>query len=631
MENFRNLIRGWLGKVLLVIFLAPLAFGGITHYFGGGNHSTALTINDEKISQQEYDQWLQSQQQRYLQAAGGDSSLLNSAVIEKQVQEAAILRALLLQQAKSLGITLTDEQLGSLIRQLPELQDNGKFSQQKLDQLLAANQMTVPGLLDDFRKQTALNLLTSSTLSTSLLSPADQSRVLGLLAQERSVKIASVPLQQFAANWSPSSAEVQRYYQTNTNQFVQPVSIDVDYVVLSPAQIARQVQVTEQDIQQQYQRYIQTASKDTSRQISHILIATDQRNPQQALALAQDVSRQLKAGGDFAQLAAKYSDDPISKAVKGHIDGFTLGTYGNEFDQAVLALKVGQVSEPVKTQFGYHLIRLDQLNAGSALPLAQVRDQMVAQATKQKADQTFQATVNEATDLATQSDDLKAIASRLQVSLQSANGVTSATRDPILADPAVKTKLFSAEVAGGEWTVSAPITLKSGEVVWVKPRAYHASRQQPLTEATPQIVQQLKRIEQVRLAQAAVQPLVQQLNTQPLENVLATSQLPFRDLGPVPRFSQKVPQKVEQAIYATPQPTAGHAAGTTAVEGDQLYVIAVSAVRADPAAMQLTDAQKQQVMQRFAARGQAELNDYLAYLRSKATIKTPETPAKKSD
>lgn len=619
METFRNLIRGWLGKVLLVLFLAPLAIGSIGHYFGGSNNATALKINGEDIPQQQYDQWLKSQQQKYLQAAGGDNSLLNQAIIEKQVYDAAVLRTVLLQQAKKLGITLTDTQLGGMLRQLPELQENGQFSQAKLDQLLANNQMTVPMLLEDFRKQTMLNLLTNSILESQLVSQKEGDRLIAFLAQERSAQIAEIPLAQFAQNYTPSATQIQQYFQQHQAQFKLPASVDVDYVVLSKANFNPNVTVTEQDIAQQYQKFSQTSAQNATRNVSHILIATDTRTPQQALARAQEAAAKLKNGANFDAIVQQYSDDPLSKAAQGKIDGYSVGVYGEAFDQAVLGLQTGQISAPVKTEFGYHLIRLDQMSASAVASLAQVREQMVNQVKKQKIDQAYQDAINNASDIAVQHDDLTAVAQHLKLTVRSAKAVTASTFDPVLSDTAVKAKLMSPEVAQGERSVSSAITLKNGDVVWLKPVQYHSARSQNITEATPLIQTQLRKQAQIAAAQAHVKPVVQRLNTESLNTAIASSGLKFQNLGAVPRFSQMVPVEVEKAIYSAPRPTATHAGANTTVAGDQLYVVAVTAIQPNPQ-FNLNDEQRKQVIDRFYARGQNELNDYLEYLRSTAKI-----------
>ncbi|MCH4247437.1 MAG: SurA N-terminal domain-containing protein [Acinetobacter populi] len=623
MEAFRTLIRGWLGKVLLVLFLAPLALVGIEGYFSGSNEPVAVKVNGEKITQKELDTWIKSQKDQYLQAVNGDETLLNNKVIEDQVYDAAIVRTLLLQQAEKLGITLSDEQLGTLLRQQQVFQQDGKFSQTLLDNYLMGTKSTINQLLADFRKQTSLSLLTNSILNAGLYSDKDTQKLINLLSQERTTHLAEISLDQFAQNFVASDAQIKAYFDKHSKDYIRQANVDVNYVILSKAQFADQVQVTDQDIQQQYQSYVAGLSKDATRQISHILITTDKRTSEQALKIAQDIETKLKAGESFNALVQQYSEDPVSKQEQGKVDGYTVGAFGDAFDNAVLALKQGQTSAPVKTDFGYHVIRLDKIEVQQVPALAQVRDQLISDVKKSKLENVFQDAVNNANDLAVQSDSLEALADQYKVQVQSEKNVTQATNSPVLSQAAVKTKLFSTEIAQGDQNVSTGINLKDDAVLWFKVSAYRAERPETLVEAKGKIQAKLKREEQIKQANASVKQLLADFKTKTPAQALAASSVKFQDMGPVPRYSQIVPIEIEKAIYSVPAPQKDRWSATTVGVGNYLFVVAVSDIGQNPA-FQLNDQQKAQVVNRFDARGQQELNDYIEYLKSTAKIKKTE-------
>ncbi|GAA5002657.1 SurA N-terminal domain-containing protein [Acinetobacter puyangensis] len=623
MEAFRTLIRGWLGKVLLVLFLAPLALVGIEGYFSGSNEPVAVKVNGEKITQKELDTWIKSQKDQYLQAVNGDETLLNNKVIEDHVYDAAIVRTLLLQQAEKLGITLSDEQLGTLLRQQQIFQQDGKFSQTLLDNYLMGTKSNINQLLTDFSKQTSLSLLTNSILNTGLYSDKDTQKLINLLSQERTTHLAEIPLNQFAQNFVASDAQSKTYFDKHAKDYIRQANVDVNYVILTKAQFADQVQVTDQDIQQQYQSYVAGLSKDATRQISHILITTDKHTPEQALKIAQDIETKLKAGESFNALVQQYSEDPVSKQEQGKVDGYTVGAFGDAFDNAVLALKQGQTSAPVKTDFGYHVIRLDKVDGQEAPVLTQIRDQVVADAKKRKLENAFQDAVNNANDLAVQSDSLEALADQYKVQVQSEKNVTQATNSPVLSQVAVKSKLFSTEIAQGDQNVSTGINLKDDAVLWFKVSAYRAERPETLAEAKAKIQAKLKREEQIKQANASVKQLLADFKTKAPAQALAASSLKFQDMGPVPRYSQIVPIEIEKAIYSVPAPQKDRWSATTVGVGDYLFVVAVSDIGQNPA-FQLNDQQKAQVVNRFDSRGQQELNDYIEYLKSTAKINKTE-------
>lgn len=621
MEAFRTLIRGWLGKVLLVLFLTPLALVGIEGYFAGGNEEVAIQVNDQEITKAELDNWIKSQKDQYLQGVGGDETLLNNEVIEAQVYDAAIVRALLIQQAEKLGLTLSDEQLGALLRQQQAFQQDGQFSQQLLDNYLANSRSTINQLLTNFRQQTALSLITQSLISTSLHSAKDTENLIKLISQERTTHLAEIPLANFAQDFVASNAAVKTYYDKNIADYNRPANLDVQYVVLDKSDFANRTEVTEQDLQQAYQVYSANLAKDADREISHILITTDNRSDEEAAKLAQNIQAELKSGETFEALVQKYSEDPVSKEANGQVEGYSVGAFGDAFDQAVLALKQnGQTSAPIKTEFGYHIIRLDQLSGVTVPAFASVRDELMSDAKTKKVENMYQDAIGQANETALETDSLEAIAEQYKVSIQTLRNVQANNNDIILSDAQVKQKLFSEQIAEGDRNVSTATSTADGKTVWFKVSDYRAERPLTLEEAKADIQAKLKRAEQVKQAEASVKQLLADFKTKPASEALASSDVSFTDLGPVPRFSALLPEDLEKVAYSVPVPTKeGFWSAKTANAGEFLFVVAVSDVGQNPA-FTLTDEQKAQVVNRFDPRGQNELNDYIEYLRSQAKV-----------
>ena len=621
MEAFRTLIRGWLGKVLLVLFLTPLALVGIEGYFAGGNEEVAVQVNDQEITKAELDNWIKSQRDQYLQGVGGDETLLNNEVIEAQVYDAAIVRALLIQQAEKLGLTLSDEQLGALLRQQQAFQQDGQFSQQLLDNYLANSRSTINQLLTNFRQQTALSLMTQSLISTSLHSAKDTENLIKMISQERTTHLAEIPLANFAQDFVASNAAVKTYYDKNIADYNRPANLDVQYVVLDKSEFENRAEVTEQDLQQAYQAYSANLAKDADREISHILITTDNRSDEEAAKLAQKIQAELKSGETFEALVQKYSEDPVSKESNGQVEGYTVGAFGDAFDQAVLALKQnGQTSAPIKTEFGYHIIRLDQLSGVTVPAFASVRDELMSDAKAKKVENMYQDAIGQANETALETDSLEAIAEEYKVSIQAARNVQANNNDIILSDAQVKQKLFSEQIAEGDRNVSTATSTADGKTVWFKVSDYRVERPLTLEEAKADIQAKLKRAEQVKQAEASVKQLLADFKSKPATEALASSDVSFTDLGPVPRFSGLLPEDLEKVAYSVPVPTKdGFWSAKTANVGDFLFVVAVSDVGQNPA-FNLTDEQKAQVVNRFDPRGQNELNDYIEYLRSQAKI-----------
>lgn len=626
MENFRRLMRGWLGKVLLVLFLTPLALTGVEYYFSGGQGQYAAKVNGQTISQQEMDQLINQHRSAYLQLAQGDASALNEQVIRERAQNQLIEQQLLLQQAKKLGVYFSDEQLAELVRQMPMFKDeNGQFSQSRFEQLLKSQNMSVEQLLASQRQQAVLNFMNDVIINTVPYSNHAQQQLLAMLGQERVSHIAEIDLNQFAKDFKVTDAQAKAYYEQNQKKLALPATVDVSFVVASAQQLAQHIQVTEDEIKTQYQNYVAQNSKDAKREVSHILLTTEQRSAEQAEKLIKEIQDKIKAGGDFDALAKQYSDDSVSKGKGGKVDAYNVGIFGDDFDRAVVSLAKGQISNPVKTQYGYHLIRLDNIEGQIAVKsFDEVKNQMIDLAKKAKVHNQFVESVNKANDDAIQSDSLQPIAEQFKTQIQTVKALSQKTAHNVLNQAVVRSKLFSAEIAQGDRNVSTAINLPNEDVLWFKVNQYHAEKIPSFEEAKSQVLQLMKRDEQIKQAQASIVDSLKKFASQPAQTALENSGLKFQNLGAVPRNGGMIAKPIEQAIFAVAEPKAGHWSMNTANVGDKLYVIGVSAVQLNPQFGKLTAEQTTQIVNNIDRRGETVMNDYLAYLRSTAKVKLSE-------
>lgn len=329
MESFRKVIKGWLGKVLLILFLTPLALVGIEGYFGGGNKAdVAKTVNGQDISKKDLENLTKTYKEQYLSLVKGDETLLNQSYIQENALNTLIARSLLLQQAEKLGISLSDAQIEQMLAQQPSFQENGKFSETLYSNYLRSVGMTSQALIASLRQDHALKMLTSSVVDTALVSKHDLQQVAVLQTEQRTLHLASIKLDEYKKNISVTNQEIADYYNAHKNSFKQIASVDVDYIVVSPSQITTApAAVTEAELQQAYSTFVENQKKDAKRNVKHILITLDNQTDAQALKLANDVYAKIQAGTSFAQAAQQYSDDTSSKANGGLVDAYQPGVF----------------------------------------------------------------------------------------------------------------------------------------------------------------------------------------------------------------------------------------------------------------------------------------------------------------
>ncbi len=340
MESFRTIIKGWLGKVLLVLFLTPLALVGIEGYFGSHNKAdVAKSVNGQDIPKKDVENLTKTYKDQYLSMVHGDETLLNQPFIEQTALDTLVARTVLLQQAEKLGISLSDGQIEKMLAQQPSFQENGKFSQTLYENYLRSVGMTSQALITSLRQDHALKMLTSSINGTALVSKADINQIATLQTEQRTLHLASIKLDDYKKDITVSNQEISDYYNKHQNSFKQVASVDVDYVVLSPVQVVTNAPVTDAELQQAYKAFVEKQQKDAKRDVKHILITTDARSDAEAQKLANDVYAKISAGTlSFADAAQQYSDDTSSKNEGGLLAAYQPGVFSAEFDQAVNSL-----------------------------------------------------------------------------------------------------------------------------------------------------------------------------------------------------------------------------------------------------------------------------------------------------
>ena len=621
MESFRKVIKGWLGKVLLILFLTPLALVGIEGYFSGGSKDTATTVNGTDISKKEVEQLTSSLKEQYLAYANGDETLLNQNFINNKALDTLISRQLLLQQADKLGISLSDQQLVHMIQQQPSFQQNGQFSEALFSNYLKSIGMTNRDFIENLRKDHALKMLSSTFMDYALVSKMDIKQIADLQTEQRTLQLASIKLDDYKRGIKVTDAEVAAYYKKHSSMFKQVTSVDVDYVVLSPANVkGTSTEVSDAEIQQAYNEFVQKEQQAAQPTVKHILITVDGRTEAEAKKLVEEVAAKIKAGTSFADAATQYSEDPASKAKGGEIAVYQKGVFGDAFDQTVASLKAGQVSAPVKTDYGYHLIE----TASTAIQVPSLETEkarLAEEILKTKNANVFSDTINRINDMVVSSDALDVISQEVKdAKIQSVSGLTLSSIHPVLSDANVKVKLFNDDVKNGERNVSSNIQLANGDVIWVKVRNYHPAGVQTLAEAKAKVTAKLIEQKAVEVAKAKIQNTLNEFKSKPAASVNKTG-LNFVATGTFTRADGMLKREIQRAAFSLVAPKEGFWSVTTANLPNELVVVAVTNVNKTTSSA-LTDDQLAELSKLYQQlRGQQEFDDYTRYLKEQAKIK----------
>lgn len=450
LEAIREHAQGWIAKIILGLIALTFAVWGVDWYFqGSAQGKPAAVVNDAEISERDFLQALQQQQE----AAGINSSQSEQfKALRQQVIEQLVNTQLLQEAAAGAGLTVTNEQLNAVLGSLEPFQDNGAFSEAKLDNWLRSRGMSRPQFIGMLRQDVLLRQLQFAVGEGSLV-PAQRAAMLGkLLSQQREVQEAVFDIQAYLNTIRIDDAAVEKEYAAHKQDYATSAQVHVQYLVLSPDSLKGQINVTESDAKQFYEANRARYQEPEQRRASHILIRLQGSGPQameKARAQAKDLLNQLRAAPDrFAELAGKHSQDPLSAAQGGDLGSFTRDTMVKPFADTVFGMKVGDTSDLVETEFGLHIIRLTGITPGAKLGFDVVKGEIMEELTGQAAQRHFAEAAERFSNLVyEQPDSLEPAAKEFKLAVQDAGWVARKPSQPgIMGNERLLDALFAEEV-----------------------------------------------------------------------------------------------------------------------------------------------------------------------------------------
>ncbi len=365
LDAIRKHTTGWLAKLILALITVPFALFGIDSYLNQAGRDVAVAkVNGDKISIQEYSNAIENVRNR-MQADGKvDAALLDSPQLKQSVLDGLITRRLVNAEIRKANFKISDEQLSQHILGMPEFQENGKFSEDIYQKTLAQNKLTATKFENDRRSELLTQQARDGLAALVFVSKDVAEQTLQYAYQQREVSAAEIKTAQFTSQVKVTPEQVKAYYELHKDKFVVPEQVKLEFAMLSAASFVAQMKVDDKEIKDFYDANSAKFQGDEQRHASHILISrgTTDKDKAAAKAKAEDILAQLrKSPKSFETLAMKYSQDP-SGAKGGDLGIFGRGAMVKPFEDAVFGMKVGQISDLVESEFGYHIIRLDGIS-----------------------------------------------------------------------------------------------------------------------------------------------------------------------------------------------------------------------------------------------------------------------------
>ena len=384
MERMSAFAHGTTAKILFVIIMISFSVWGVGAYVQGHADLDPAEVNGVTIPGNYFQSKFEVRKRELRQQLGSNYSKLASNEQFMQSQKEAVLNSmiddeLITQQVKKLGIFVGFKQVENQIKQFDEFKENGKFSQKKFQEVLLRTSYQNPtqfgeALRSDLQLQTYTNAFSNDAFAL----PYEVKQISDILGQKREVTVRQIPLSNVEESISVSDNEVSDYYKAHSSDYMNPESVKVSYVEITAKELAEKKQVAEDDIQKYYKDNQKKFTKKPTYHVAHIMKSvSSESDDAKAKADIDEIYSQLQNGAMFEELAKKNSDDKVSASKGGDLGVVEEGTEQPEFEEAVKLLSKDNVySKPIKTKYGYHIIKFIDKTAGSVKPLAEVHDEI---------------------------------------------------------------------------------------------------------------------------------------------------------------------------------------------------------------------------------------------------------------
>lgn len=504
LQAFRTHKR-WMMFIAMIFIIPSFVVTGIYSYNRMSDSENDLaTVGDTSITMMDFDNAKRQYLDNFRRQMGQS---FKPNMLDTAEARASILAALISDRAISLEIASEYMNVGeadaiNLVKQAPAFQRDGKFSTEAYQQFLNSMGKSDEQFVLELRRDLTRQMLLSAVSQTTQASNTVAQRIHDLLTEERTIRTFEIKPTAFLKTVSVTDAEAQSYYDQNKSLFAVPESVDIEYVVLSPESY-KNIQASEDDIKTFYEQNLQRFSTPEERRASHILIAVNgEKSDADAKKEADEIYKQLQADpSKFAQLAKSKSADPGSARQGGDLGFFQKGMMVPEFDNAVFSGKKGDLVAPVKTQFGYHIIKIVDVKPAQAKPLKEVRAEIEALYQQQAAIRAFAEDAENFSNMVyEQSESLQPVAERFGLKIQTVKNVTRDFEDQLI-NPNVIEALYGFDVLEDKRNSNA-IEVASNTLLSARVTAHHKQTVKTFDEVKSDIVATLKNQKATEAARA---------------------------------------------------------------------------------------------------------------------------------
>ncbi len=566
LQNIRDNSQGWIAKTIIGVIVVLMALTGFDAIIQStSNSQNAADVNGEKITQSSLNAAVDMQRRQLIQQFGKDfdASLLDDKLLRQASLDSLVDRTLLLQGAKEAGMGFSDASLDQLILQTPAFQVDGKFNAARFDQILQQQGMGRMEFRERLKQDVLVSQLQASLAASNFVTDAELENFVRLDKQTRDFASQTIHIDTKSVDISDD--ELKAYYDEHKDQYMSPEQVVVEYVELRKESFFAQAEASDEELQALYQKEI--ANLAEQRRAAHILLeVNDKLSDEQAKAKLAEVAERLKQGEDFAKLAEEVSQDPGSASNGGDLGFAGPGVYDPEFEKSLYALKKDEVSAPVRSSFGWHLIKLLDVQAPEVPSFDSLKAKLEREVKAQQVEQRFVEAAKELEEASFEASDLAQPAQELGLQVQTSGAFGREGGEGVAANRQVVQAAFSPEVLE-DGANSGAIELDPDTTLVLRVKEHKKPTLLPLEEVSAGIRDTLSRKKASEAAKAEGEALLAQLRDG------GASGKDWKVVEAATRSQEGVEPEVLQALFRMAKPEDGKSsfAGLTLNNGD--YVV----------------------------------------------------------
>jgi peptidyl-prolyl cis-trans isomerase D len=630
LQAIREKAQGWIAWAIVILISVPFALWGIQEYLGVGSEPEVAVVEGEKITQRMLDQRTRDFREN-MRLSLGDAyraDFFEDSTLKKQVLDGMVEQAVLAKNAADWNLRTSDMQARGFISSIPAFQRDGRFDQLSYETAVRNRGTSRAGFEQDVRQDLLLGQLRSGVRDSAFVTETELATRVRLNNEKRKLIYARVAADKFLDQIEFSEDDLKSYYEANLDRYRTPERVKLSYVLLDAATLASLIDVNEEALEQYFEDHRTEFVAPEERAMRHILISVSpnatEEEVQAARNKADDLLMQVREGGDFASLAKENSDDPGSAGSGGDLGWVERGLMVPPFEQAAFELNKDEVSELVRTDFGFHIIQVTDIRGGSDAGFADLREKVESAFRKFEAENLYFDYAERLANSAYESpDSLTPASEALGLKVQTTDWITrDAVLPGALGSPRVVNAAFADDVLV-EGHNSELIEVGQQQALVVRVAEHEPAGVKPFADNLDLLGKDYKVDKASEAAAAAGAKAIAELDAggESLEQLASDKAWVLEQPGEVGREQPTVPAEVLAKAFGLKPPEQGATAyaGVVSAEGDYM-VIAVSGVQGGELAA-LSDAERQEAVQQATnVAASAQLRYFTRSLRDRAKI-----------